>query len=81
MFMTQSGIRPSADEIEKRAYFLWEQEGKVEGRDVEYWLQAEAQLVASQKQEVELQSATAKLSSPPPKQAPKAKSKNQPQFA
>jgi O-acetyl-ADP-ribose deacetylase (regulator of RNase III) len=37
----------SADEIAKRAYEIWEVDGCLDGRDVDYWLQAEAELVAT----------------------------------
>jgi hypothetical protein len=30
-------------EIAKRAYTLWEQSGRPEGKDFEYWLKAEAE--------------------------------------
>jgi hypothetical protein len=32
------------DCIASRAYTLWEKDGRPQGRDVEYWLQAEQQL-------------------------------------
>ena len=32
------------ERIAKRAYELWEQDGKVTGRDQEHWFQAEAEL-------------------------------------
>ena len=32
------------DEIAKRAYELWEQAGKPDGQDTEFWLQAEGQI-------------------------------------
>ena len=32
------------DEIRQRAYELYEQEGRQEGRDQEYWLRAEAEI-------------------------------------
>ncbi len=35
---------PSADEIRARAYELWEQAGRPEGRDDEFWQQAEQAL-------------------------------------
>ena len=35
---------PTPAEIALRAWQLWEQEGRPEGRDVAHWLQAEAQL-------------------------------------
>jgi len=34
------------DEIARYAYHLWEAEGRLQGRDVEYWLQAKAHLTA-----------------------------------
>lgn len=38
---------PSVDEIRERAYRLWQEEGCPEGRSVEYWLRAEADLAGS----------------------------------
>ena len=35
---------PSEDEIRARAYKLWEQAGKPEGREDEFWQQAEQAL-------------------------------------
>ncbi|HXZ80186.1 MAG TPA: DUF2934 domain-containing protein [Terriglobales bacterium] len=32
--------------IRTRAYLLWEQEGRVHGQDVNYWLRAESELVS-----------------------------------
>ncbi len=37
---------PSADEVARRAYFSYENEGSKPGRDVQHWLQAEADLLA-----------------------------------
>jgi hypothetical protein len=31
--------------IEERAYALWEANGRPEGRDLDYWLQAEQEIV------------------------------------
>ena len=36
--------RRSKDEIRARAHEIWEQHGRPIGRDVEFWLQAEAEL-------------------------------------
>jgi hypothetical protein len=33
------------DEIRTRAYLLYEQEGRQEGRDEEYWLRAESEVM------------------------------------
>ena len=33
------------DEIRTRAYLLYEQEGRQEGRDEEYWLRAESEIL------------------------------------
>jgi hypothetical protein len=37
---------PSKEEIAVYAFYLWDVEGRQEGRDLEYWLHAEAQLTA-----------------------------------
>ncbi len=37
----------SHDEIAQRAKQIWELEGRQSGRDIEYWLRAERELVAS----------------------------------
>jgi hypothetical protein len=37
---------PSADEVARRAYFSYMNEGSPPGRDVQHWLEAEAQLLA-----------------------------------
>jgi hypothetical protein len=36
--------KPSHEEIARRAYTLFEQSGRIPGRDLENWLAAEAQL-------------------------------------
>jgi FAD/FMN-containing dehydrogenase len=35
--------------IRERAYYLWEQDGRPHGRDLEYWTRAAAEAVASPK--------------------------------
>lgn len=37
---------PTDEEIARYAHHLWEAEGHVQGRDVEYWFQAKAHLTA-----------------------------------
>jgi hypothetical protein len=37
---------PSADEVARRAYFSYVNQGSPPGRDVQHWLEAEAQLLA-----------------------------------
>jgi hypothetical protein len=37
---------PSADEVARRAYFSYVNEGSLPGRDVQHWLEAEADLLA-----------------------------------
>jgi hypothetical protein len=50
--MTESNNLNSAhDEIARYAYHLWEAEGRPHGRDLEYWLQAEAHLKAHREYE------------------------------
>ena len=46
--LNRSGIdcAPSVDEVARRAYFSYLNEGSLQGHDVQHWLQAEAQLFA-----------------------------------
>jgi hypothetical protein len=37
---------PSADEVARRAYFCYVNEGSRPGRHVQHWLEAEAELIA-----------------------------------
>ena len=37
---------PSPDEVARRAYFAYENEGSLPGHDVQHWLAAEGQLIA-----------------------------------
>jgi len=37
---------PSPDEVARRAYFAYENQGSLPGRDVQHWLAAEAELIA-----------------------------------
>jgi hypothetical protein len=37
---------PSADEVARRAYFSYVNEGSRQGHDVQHWLEAEAHLLA-----------------------------------
>ena len=41
-----SNRQPTHDEIAVRAYELWEQRHRPEGYDVEFWLEAERQLLS-----------------------------------
>jgi len=42
----EDDFAPSADEVARRAYFSYVNEGSPQGRDVQHWLAAEAQLIA-----------------------------------
>ena len=41
---------PSPDEVARRAYFSFENEGSRPGREVQHWLAAEAELIAERNQ-------------------------------
>lgn len=43
---TKNESKPTHEQIQQRAYDLWEKAGHLQGRDEEYWLQAEAELRA-----------------------------------
>jgi len=36
---------PSTDEVARRAYFSYENQGSLPGHDVQHWLKAEAELI------------------------------------
>jgi hypothetical protein len=52
------------DEIQRRAYALWEADGSPAGQDQTYWFKAVAELAAE---------AAKTIKSPPRKRAPRAK--------
>ena len=45
-----SNHKPTQEQIAQRAYAIFEQSGRVAGRDLQNWLQAERELSASVKQ-------------------------------
>lgn len=45
---------PTEQEIAEYAYFLWESEGRIDGRDVDYWLQAKTHLTTVRQHEAGL---------------------------
>jgi hypothetical protein len=49
--MSESGPQSNADalrkQIEERAYALWESDGRPHGRNLDHWLQAEAEIMAA----------------------------------
>jgi hypothetical protein len=49
--LNQGGIdfAPSPDEVARKAYFNYENQGSLPGHDVQHWLAAEAQLLAERK--------------------------------
>jgi hypothetical protein len=42
----ETEFAPSADEVARRAYFSYVNQGSIPGHDVQHWLEAEAQLLA-----------------------------------
>jgi hypothetical protein len=40
---------PSPDEVARRAYFSYVNQGSLQGHEVQHWLEAEAQLLAERK--------------------------------
>ena len=42
----QMVLAPSPDEVARRAYFAYVNQGAPQGCDVQHWLQAEAELIA-----------------------------------
>jgi hypothetical protein len=42
----ETNFTPSTDEVARRAYFCYENQGSLPGHDVQHWLKAEADLIA-----------------------------------
>ncbi len=42
----EKNFAPSPDEVARRAYFAYENQGSLDGHEVQHWLVAEAQLIA-----------------------------------
>jgi len=42
----EDDFTPSPDEVARRAYFSYENQGSLPGHDVQHWLKAEAELIA-----------------------------------
>ena len=40
----ESGMKPARDEVARRAYAIYEKEGRPQGRDVQNWLEAESKM-------------------------------------
>jgi hypothetical protein len=45
--------RDMEERIRERAYYIWLQEGRPEGRDKEHWELAKAQIVAEEQQQAD----------------------------
>jgi hypothetical protein len=46
LIQSRNDFVPSADEVARRAYFSYVNDGSLPGRDVQHWLKAEADLLA-----------------------------------
>ena len=46
---TETTMEPAADEVRRRAYFSYLNEGARPGHDVQHWLDAEAKMLAERK--------------------------------
>ena len=56
---------PAHDEIALTAFLLWEKDGRQPGRELHYWLQAEAQLRQARQKKAEAAAALAAQPWPP----------------
>jgi hypothetical protein len=46
LIQSRNDFVPPADEVARRAYFIYVNDGSLPGRDVQHWLKAEADLLA-----------------------------------
>ena len=49
---TRLSVRPTRDEIARNAYLIYVQQGRPQGRDVQHWLEAEAQMTERRSDDV-----------------------------
>lgn len=56
--LIKQNAKPAHEEIAARAYAIFEERGRPEGRDLEHWLEAEAQLLGSRGSDTQNNSAT-----------------------
>ena len=74
--MPKAKITRNEADIALRAYQIWEEEGKPDGKDFEHWLKAEAEVATPRKAAAKKPAAkkpAAKKTAAKPKAAPKAK--------
>jgi hypothetical protein len=70
--LSKTNNKPTHEEIAARAYLIFEQSGRVPGRDLENWLAAEAQLMGKHQTEADTDSvpgAAKTLARPPAQEA------------
>jgi hypothetical protein len=67
-----SDSKPTHDEIARRAQAIFEESGRVPGRDMHNWLEAESQLVAARKRASEGRNNTLSDPKSAAKQAPQS---------
>ena len=46
----ENNFSPAPDEVARRAYFAYENQGSLPGHEVQHWLKAEADLIAERTQ-------------------------------
>ena len=51
---TKTGFTPSPEEVARRAYFIYENQGSQPGHEVKHWLEAEAQLFGGIERETQM---------------------------
>ena len=61
------------DKVRRRAFEIWEAEGRPEGRDVEHWLRAEAECTADTAKAAKPRKAAAERKAAPKAAAPEPK--------
>ena len=47
---SEIAFTPAPDEVARRAYFTYVNQGSLDGHEVQHWLQAEAELIAERNQ-------------------------------
>ncbi len=73
--ITNNGSKPTHDDIARRAREIYERSGRIPGRDLENWLEAESQLLAASRRGESNPKAPSGESKPSPRPVAKQESR------
>ncbi len=79
--MPQQMTQPTEEQIRTRAYYLWEADGRPQGRDWDYWMKAKSELAPTERPTTATAISTPKKAAALTTEAPKKRNSRQPVLA